>query len=427
VTARLSIAAVTFGLAALALPAAGAPTKSAPRTVERAPAKSVVTESPSHSSDAGYIYGMVETVDGKELVGQIRWGDEEAFWDDLFNGDKIGNEYVGDLGYRDRNRLRRQNREGWGFLFGDWDMTHLFAVRFGDIASIRRRGRQSVTVTFRNGEETKLRGGSNDIGADITVIDPRVGARTVRWDRLRSVEFRETPAVLDAKMGDPIYGTVKAGPYDFTGRIQWDNDESLSIDKLDGQTDEGRVSVQFGDIQSIRKHRNGALVKLKRGGEIYVHGSNDVNDENRGVVVVVPRVGRVSIGWDDFDEATFTPAPGSGRGYAEYAQAKDLNGTVRTRDGQLSGRIVFDLDESRDSELLHGQAGHTEYLIPFRDIARIKPVSGRGADVELKIGTTIELEKSQDVSRKNQGLLIYSGGPDGKYVPWQDVTEVVFH
>lgn len=425
-TARHSLAAWILGIAVLASTSVMA-APAATRPVEKPlAAKRVEAGRATRPSDAGYIYGLVETVDGREFLGQIRWGDEEAFWDDLFNGDKIGNEYVNEVGRRDLQRLRRRNGDGWDFLFGDWAFSHIFAVRFGDLKSIRRHGSRTVVVTFRNGDETKLRGGSNDIGADVTVVDPRVGARTVSWNSLRSVEFRETPSVLDAKMGDPIYGTVKAGPFDFTGRIQWDNDESLSIDKLDGRTGNGKVSIEFADIASIRKHRSGARVTLRSGDEVYVHGTNDVNDENRGVVVVVPHVGRVGIGWGDFDEVTFAPAPHSGRGYAEYARAKDLTGVVQTRNGRHSGRIVFDLDESRDSELLHGRAGHTEYLIPFRDIARIRPVSGRGADVELRIGTTIELEKSQDVSRRNQGLLIYTGGKDGQYVPWQDVTEIDF-
>ena len=42
------------------------------------------------------------------------------------------------------------------------------------------------------------------------------------------------------------------------------------------------------------------------------------------------------------------------------------------------------------------------------------------------MGLTIELEDGQDVSRKNDGLLIFAGARKPKYVPWRDVTEVVF-
>ena len=33
----------------------------------------------------GFLYGRVITDSGTEYVGFLRWGDEEAFWDDLFH------------------------------------------------------------------------------------------------------------------------------------------------------------------------------------------------------------------------------------------------------------------------------------------------------------------------------------------------------
>jgi len=168
------------------------------------------------------------------------------------------------------------------------------------------------------------------------------------------------------------------------------------------------------------------MVTLRSGSELYLTGSNDVNRENRGVVVKVPKFGRAKIGWDDFEEVTFHPAPNSGPGYSEYGGGRELTGTVVARGGRFSGRIVFDLDEAWDFELLHGTMGDTEFLIPFRDIARITPSGRYRAKVELRSGLTIELEDSQDVSRKNDGLLVFAGSHEPRYVAWHDVDEVVF-
>jgi hypothetical protein len=382
---------------------------------------------PVHASDVGYIYGRVETVGGGAYEGQLRWGTEESFWDDIFNATKFENENLDHVDRKVLERMRWRHWSGWDF-FGNRDhsFTHVFAIRFGDLKRIHVRHGDDLVVEFRNGENLRLRGGSNDVGAEITVVDPKLGKHTLKWDRIRMIEFRETPAKLHDKLGEPIYGTVKSGRYDFTGRIQWDHDEDLTSDKLDGETRDGKVSVAFGDIAGIRKHRQGAVVTLKSGSELYLTGTNDVNRENRGVVVVVARLGSVKIGWDDFDEATLVPAPNSGRSYAEYAQASDLSGEVMTRDGRYDGRIVFDLDESHDFELLHGTNGDTEYLIPFRDIARLKPLGRRRSEVELRMGLTIELEDSQDVTRKNDGLLVFTGDRKPKYVAWQDVTDVRF-
>lgn len=384
--------------------------------------------SPVYASDAGYIYGRVEMEDGDTFEGQLRWGKEEAFWDDIFNASKVGNENLDYLDNKTLKNIRRHQSFDWNNVFGDKgsSFTHVFAIRFGDLKRIRIGHGEELVVTFRNGEEMNLDGGSNDVGAEITVLDAKRGQRELSWNRIRTIEFDDTPVKLPAKLGEPIYGTVKSGRLEFAGRIQWDHDECLSSDKLDGDTEDGRVHLAFADLKSIRKYRNGVTAKLKSGEELYVYGTNDVNHDNRGVVVIVPGLGSVKIGWEDFDEVTFSTAPTTGPGYAEYAKEKNLSGTVVTRDGRYEGRLVYDLDESRDFELLQGINGDTEYLIPFRDIARIKPLGWRRADVELHNGLTIELKGSQDVTRENDGLLVFSGNSQPKYVAWGDVTEVIF-
>jgi hypothetical protein len=379
------------------------------------------------ASDVGYLYGRVETVDGQTYQGELRWGEEESFWDDMFNADKAENDNLAYLDDRTLDRVRAHHWDGFDFFaFAEPDLKHLFAIRFGDLKRIEVRHGEDAIAEFRDGEEMALHGGSNDIGAVITVVDTKRGRQELRWSHIRTITFEETPAKLDDKLGEPLYGTVHAGKYDFTGRIQWDNDEDLSIDKLDGESSDQKEHIAFGEIASIRKHRSGALVKLKSGDELYLTGTNDVNDENRGIVVNVARIGSIKIGWGDFDEVDFSPAPNTGRGYEEYGKGSNLMGTVVTRDGRYDGRIIFDLDESRDSELLQGMNGHTEYLIPFRDIARIRPEGPHRSVVELRMGLKVELEDGEDVSRKNDGVLVFDGGPKPRYVDWRDVKELVF-
>ena len=382
---------------------------------------------PAIASDVGYIYGRVETVDGPTYEGELRWGTEEAFWGDIFNATKIENENLGEVNGRQLERIRSHRWIG-GDFFGlvNPDLTHVLAVRFGDLKRIRTRGGDHLIAEFRNGEEMSLGGGSNDVGAEITVIDTKRGRQDIHWDRIRSIEFKDTPAHLENKLGEPIYGAVKAGRYTFTGRIQWDNDETLSSDTLDGYTANGKESIAFADITEIRKQGTGSLVTLRSGRRVFMNRTNDVNHENRGIVVIVPNVGSVKVGWNDFDQVTLGHAPDSGPSYADYAKAADLSGRVVTRNGHHDGRIVFDLDESWDFELLQGMNRNTEYLIPFRDIARIKRESFRQSLVQLRNGTTIELEDSQDVSRKNDGLLVYAGSSKPQYIEWRNVTEIEF-
>jgi len=210
------------------------------------------------AQDQGLIYGEVETIDGKTYKGQIRWGREETFWDDIFNSTKGKNPNLKFLERDDYDHVRNYRRESdskWDF----WSMwedsysgyTHSFALRFGDIDQIKITGRDDVELTFKNGMEMKFEGGSNDIGARINILDEEIGQIKIRWDRLEQVNFMDTPKRLPNKFGEPLYGTVETRIGDFTGLIQWDHEECLSIDKLDGDTDDGDVSIPMGNIASI--------------------------------------------------------------------------------------------------------------------------------------------------------------------------------
>jgi hypothetical protein len=397
----IAIMVVALGLGALAMPAA--------------------------ASDTGYIYGRITTVDGDTYTGQLRWGTEETYWDDIFNSTKVDNENIDYLDDDDIDDLRDRNNSGWSWFGGrsSGNFTHLFAVRFGDLKAIQMDGGDDVIVTFRGGKKIELEGGSNDIGARITVLDPELGAMKIKWKRIEQVEFMDTPETLDPKLGDPLYGTVVSDAGTFTGRVQWDHQECLSTDILDGESEDGDMNIEFGNIASIEKHRRGSMVTLRSGRELYLKGTNDVDDDNRGVIIKGQN-GKVKVAWDDFESVSFDEPKGSGPSYSDFTPAKDITGVITTDDGEtISGRIVYDLDEALDAELLHGRMGDTEFLIPFREIVSITPKGRKRAMVELRNGQTIELEESQDVSRKNDGMLVFSNGDDPVYVAWRDVDQIV--
>ena len=86
---------------------------------------------------------------------------------------------------------------------------------------------------------------------------------------------------LDEKFGEPLYGKVETRGGTFEGFIQWDHDECLSTDELDGESEDGDVEIPFGRIRSIEKYRRGSLVVLETGRELYLTGSNDVDNDNQ--------------------------------------------------------------------------------------------------------------------------------------------------
>jgi hypothetical protein len=398
------------------------------------------------AQDASFMYGRVYTDNGKTYEGPIRWGKEEVYWTDVFNAAKERNENLRHLTAEQREELdNRQFRNGdWGDRFAssfgwNWNdndrdhynaYVHQFSCQFGEIKTIRPEGSRSAELEMRNGLKIDIDGeGYNDVGLDIKIMDTELGEVEVYWNSIDRVEFMETPAKLSVRFGAPLYGTVEAFGDKFTGFIQWDQDERLSVDKLDGDSDDGDMSIEFGKIKSIERVGSRSRVTLKSGREITLDGSNDVSSGHRGVVVMNSEFASINIPWREFDKVTFLDKPGSPLPtYSSFSAQKELSGTVTAYDGKVyKGRIVFDLDEAYDLELLQGKEGEFEYAMPFRNISSITTNGEYQCGVTLKSGKKIKLGDGQDVDERNQGILVFAGdNTDAAYILWQDVREIVF-
>ena len=148
------------------------------------------------AQDEGFIYGKVTTIDGESYTGHIRWGKEETYWTDLFNGNKEDNENYRYLSRSERDDLRDRGRRDWNWNWNsrrDYEVTHEFQARFGDIAKLEISRRSEVELTLRNGERMFIEDGSNDFGTDITVMDDELGKMKFKWSRVETVEFMDTP------------------------------------------------------------------------------------------------------------------------------------------------------------------------------------------------------------------------------------------
>jgi hypothetical protein len=388
---------------------------------------------PSFAQDQVLMYGTLTTVDGESYTGQLRWGKEEALWTDLFNGTKEENENYRYLSRDDRNALKdkqRGSRRSWGgwvsWSSSDYQTTHEFQARFGDISKLEIDRRSEVRLTMRNGETFYVKNGSNDFDTEVHVMDPEMGKTSFRWSRIESVEFKATPKNLTETFGTALYGTVDFYGGSYTGYIQWDHDERLSTDILDGDTRDGDVKVEFGNIASIEKDRGGANVTLQSGREMYLRGSNDVDSGNRGIIVTTD-FGRVDITWRDFEKVTFTEAPSNAPGYDAYNGLTELKGTVTTVDGQtLSGKLIYDLDEAYTFEMLQGNDDDIEYIIPMEHIKSISPKNYDYSEVVLKNGDNLVIGDARDVSEANDGVLVFTGSGDPTYVIWEDIETITF-
>lgn len=398
-----------------------------------APPDFMLPPMPVDADASGFLYGTVTTTRGERIEGRLRWDDEEAFWGDFFNSSKQTRPYVDLL--RDARPVEREPIKVLGFTIGytsdepDHERNRYFVARFGDIDQLELRGRNRVIVTLKSDLTLEVRGGSNDVGAEIWIwSDDEESPRTVPWHRIRTIAFAAAPDDAAADVFRIMGAVTTRDGTVFRGGIQWDLEECVSIDKLDGDDRDGdRWSIPMGAIASIeREGRDSSRVTLRAGEAVVLDGTNDVDDSMRGVFVEDPRFGRVQVSWDAFARADFDPPGSSGPAYDDYPPRGPLSGTVETRGGQrLRGRIAFDLDEAEGWEMLDGTQDGVEYAIPFSLVKRVTPRGSDRSEVELHDGTELTLEDSADVGDGNAGVAVVVDDTP-RYVAWDEIASIVF-
>jgi hypothetical protein len=377
------------------------------------------------------LYGRITMDDGVVYEGRLRWGgDQEALWGNYFNGVKNANPWAA-LAPADRLPTRREPIAFFGLEIAGWtrpiDLTRPFMARFGDIARIDPRGRD-LRVTLKSGSVFHLdRFGADDMNDGVRVWDGRRGVVDLGEWHIQTIEF--LPNASPSAASPSLYGTVRTREGEFTGFLQWGREQCLGVDELHGHTAAGDLSVRFDTIRSIaRGSLNSALVTLLDGREIALSSTREVGQNNRGIYVDDVRYGRVLVSWDVFERVDFSLGH-TGPAYRDFPAGRALTGNVLTRSGRhLTGRLVYDLDESETTETLDAPSHGVDYTIPLALVASIVPPGAEGgqrARVTLQSGEELLLEQSGDLGRENAGLLIFSGGSERpEYVPWHDVERI---
>ncbi len=430
-TAALLLFALLVALGLVAARLLRNPDSKPDATASPAVARSPATSAKAHQ---GFLYGRVTTRSGAAYEGRLRFGgDEEAFWGDYFNGFKEENPWAGDvpperltesrpvtvLGVEITRRKRQLN------------LGRPFMARFGDVRRIEPSGRE-LLVTLKSGTEFVLnRFDADDFADGVRVWDDEQGVVDLGERRIRAIELLPT-ADLEATP-DRLHGTVGTAHGSFTGFVQWDRQFGVGSDELQGRTADGELSLRFDAIRTIaRDSADSAQVTLRDGREFVLSGTRAAGRGNRGVYVDDARYGRVLVSWEAFERLDFAGGDGSGPAYDDFPPGQALSGTVTTRTGsRLTGRLVFDLDESETTETLDAPAGGVDYTIPFGLVASaVLPDQegcgdGRHAEVTLHSGETLELECAGDLGEANPGMLIFTdGGESAEYAAWIDVERI---
>ena len=257
---------------------------------------SIALGAAAQAGDTGRIYGKIHTVDGDTFEGLIRWDKNEGSWFDVLDGTK--DRFEDDDKY-DRSRRRKYSRgRTTTRIFGikietdsDWDFSGSAqsGVRFGHLEAMRILDDDRVELVLKSGEHFEMYNGSTDIGSgirEILIEDNREGEIEFTWDDIDEIEFEETPDNLESNFGERLYGTLttRRGE-EYTGFVCWDMDELFEKDILDGDENHRSRKIRFSQIASITRYSSsGAEVKLKDGDEMLLRNSNDIDDDNRGIV-----------------------------------------------------------------------------------------------------------------------------------------------
>jgi hypothetical protein len=228
--------------------------------------------------------------------------------------------------------------------------------------------------------------------------------------------------------GRRLFGKVVTEDGSFEGYVQWDSQECLTTDRLDGQSEDGELSIEMGKIKAIEKNNSrGSRIELVDGRKLVLEGTNDVDSSLRGIFVEDPRYGRVQVSWDAFERVEFRAMDRTGKGYDEYKPAGKLSGSVTDQEGQVrSGRLVFDLDEEAGWEILNGSRHGVAYHIPFGLVRSIEPQRGDTSKIVLRSGEEVTLGEGQDVAESNAGVVVVRDDGREVHLPWSEVKKIEF-
>jgi hypothetical protein len=218
-------------------------------------------------------YGRLKTTSG-ELKGFIQWDQEECLSTDVLSGESEG---------KDRD------------------------VKIGELKAIERKGDAS-RFFFRDGHEEVLTG-TNDVDGDnrgIWVDDPRYGRVMVNWKAFVRLDI-EDPGHAGPGYGEfaptkMLTGKVKLKDGKVhEGQVIFDLDEAYGWEMLDGHDGELEYSIPFQMVASVKPFGDSSEVVLKNGEKLELEDTQDVGENNAGLLVGNETGKRVYLAWKDVE------------------------------------------------------------------------------------------------------------------------------
>ena len=392
--------------------------------------------------DPDRLYGRVRTSEGETIEGYMRWGLTESHWVDVLDAFKqIPLEWEREAESLDPEYAEERRRARTLVAFGirlTWDVDDdedlrlsESGIRFIHVRSVVPIDARSALVTLTSGEELTLRSAPSNIGRTMRAVEVEVpGAEVIEvpWQDLERVDFMEAPARVPAPSDQRLFGTVETwSNATFTGFVSWDLDEIFDTDVLDGREHGVDREILFGDIRRIEwASDRSARVYLRRGDELELRGTNDVDRNNRGIEISDPHFGRLTVRWKDFKSIAFeTPAQPTPR--PSFEPGSPIWGVVMARDGRvIEGEIRWGNNKAQWWEFLDDWSGDLDFDIEFGAIQEMRKATEHRVVLLLRDGRRLEVEGTAEAEGRHRGVFVKPEGRARRLVRWRDVDRVVF-
>lgn len=391
---------------------------------------------PSYAQyNEAFLYAEVRLKSGEKVKGQLRWGNEELMWDDMFWAFKVGAPF----GSKENLTLGKQKEQNSVFSHFNFDFMQLwenrgqqtrynFKCHFGDINKIKIISDTRAQLFFKNGQRVMVtKNQENDIGATLRVFSFTGVVQKITWRQISEIQFLPFPEGRASTLGNPIYGRIETTNGVFEGFIAWNKKERVGTDKLNGYKDGEKENISFSLIKKVEVEGDGSLVTLLTGEKILLRDHRDVNYKNKGIIIKQKGLGHILVHWEELISADFFYPPERPMFYRDFYITHYLQGTVTDKNGNtFLGRLVYDMDEYLSLEVLDGTHNNTEYLIPFKYISSIKKQNSNYTKLCLRSGEELLLAEHPDVTAENQGIIIEAYGRKNLYVSWREFKYINF-
>ena len=391
----------------------------------------ILTICSSAKADNGefYIYGKCTLVQDEELEGFLCIKGDRL-WISQFITTKLNNPYA---------KLFANN--GTVYFGEDRNSNpsvHSFICRYNDIKQLRPIAKNRLEITIKNNSSIDV---VHDFDSELMIQLPNGKSRRLRWENIANIKFMGAPNINPINYPKLYVGSVESTQGTYFGIIEGLNysNKTIPIADIIQDTD---PKITFDEIDRL-ECKSDRRVDITIGDTKLDARNFRIKQTLATVRITLPTMGSIDVPWDKVKSITkFALSEFNGETYESSIYPKRLNASVTLNYKQKSttrsedssdikseyqvhkGPIAYDLDEALNIEFIEGRNDGIYYRLVLDKIASIEPRNYNYSLIQLKNGSRLSLGSDQDVSFKNDGILMLN---TKIYIQWRYIDTIQFN